>query len=297
MTSASRYFVCLGLAAGRDPGCDFSRRPGRISLDRPCLRGCVIARSAPSPRSPIRGRNRTSGGPPDSSIAPRTRRWASERMCVSSAAWDSHISTSTTASSGPRVRAGGLPPGTHPGLLFALADLVRAGVEAGRAPGSEGPLPRRVQYTFNAGVYDLVVTSWERVERARYAKRTYEKLVRLEFASRNLEKGTTERFVLACGTEGASPGSRSSCATSRSGGSRSRVCSTRMRPCEGSRLRDGRVAPGRFFRPGAAGPGPRPAGLRGHPGEIGGVAVLVGRQGKLTAPAPGPSPGWMYDDR
>ena len=102
----------------------------------------------------------------------------------------------------PRVRTGRLPPGTHPGLLFALADLVRTGVEAGRAPGNAGPLPRGVHYTFNAGVYDLVVTSWERVERAWYGSRTYEKLVRLEFESRNLEKGTTERFVLACGTEG-----------------------------------------------------------------------------------------------
>ena len=59
-----------------------------------------------------------------------------------------------------------------------------------------------MQYTFNAGVYDLVVTSWERVARARYGSRTYDRLVRLEFESRNLEKGTTERFVLACGTDG-----------------------------------------------------------------------------------------------
>jgi hypothetical protein len=59
-----------------------------------------------------------------------------------------------------------------------------------------------VQYTLNAGVYDLVVSSWERVERARYGTRVYEKLVRLEFESRNREKGTTERFVFACGTEG-----------------------------------------------------------------------------------------------
>jgi hypothetical protein len=102
----------------------------------------------------------------------------------------------------PRVRTGALPPGTHPGILFALADLVDAGVGAGRAPGSTGPQPRRVQFTFNAGVYDLAVTSWERVERARYGSRTYEKLVRLEFESRNLEKDTTEHFLLACGTEG-----------------------------------------------------------------------------------------------
>jgi hypothetical protein len=102
----------------------------------------------------------------------------------------------------PRVRAGPLPPGTRPGLLFALADLVSAGVEAVRAPGSARPLPSKVQYTFNAGVYDLAITSWERIERARYGSRTYDKLVRLEFESRNLEKDTTEHFVLACATEG-----------------------------------------------------------------------------------------------
>ena len=78
------------------------------------------------------------------------------------------------------------------------------------APGSRRPAPREppapgrgaVQYTFNAGVYDLTVASWERVERAQYGARTYEKLVRLEFESRNREKGNTERFVFACGTEG-----------------------------------------------------------------------------------------------
>jgi hypothetical protein len=102
----------------------------------------------------------------------------------------------------PRVKTGELPPGTHPGLLFALADLVRAGVAASRGPAGAGPRPSRVQYTFDAGVYDLVVTRWESVERARYGGRTYEKLVRLEFESRNREKGTTERFVFACGTEG-----------------------------------------------------------------------------------------------
>jgi hypothetical protein len=102
----------------------------------------------------------------------------------------------------PGVRVSRLPPGTRPGLLFALADLVRAGVAAARAPGDAGGTPRIVPFTFNAGVYDLAVTSWERVERAPYGSRTYEKLVRLEFESRNREKGTTERFVLACGTEG-----------------------------------------------------------------------------------------------
>jgi hypothetical protein len=102
----------------------------------------------------------------------------------------------------PRVREGRLPAGTHPGLLFALADLVDAGVAAARAAGDGGPQPRIVRYTFNAGVYDLAVRSWKRVERERYGERVFERLVRLEFESRNRTTGNTERFVLACGTDG-----------------------------------------------------------------------------------------------
>lgn len=102
----------------------------------------------------------------------------------------------------PRVRTGELPPGTHPGLLFALADLVARSVAAARAPAAPPPLPWKAQYTFNAGLYDLLVTDWERVERARFGPHEHVKLVRMELQSRNLEKGTSERFTLACGTEG-----------------------------------------------------------------------------------------------
>jgi hypothetical protein len=102
----------------------------------------------------------------------------------------------------PRVRTGRLPAGTRPGLLFAIADLVGAGVQAVQTPGIGGLLPRTVRYTFNAAIYALVLTSWERVERARYGGRTHERLVRLEFESRNLEKRTAEHFVLVCATEG-----------------------------------------------------------------------------------------------
>ena len=102
----------------------------------------------------------------------------------------------------PRVRTGRLPPGTHPGLLFGTASLVDAGVEASRTPGNAGPTLRKVQYTFNAALYDLILKSWQRVEKVQYGKRTHQKLVRLEFESRNLEKGSVERFTLICGTDG-----------------------------------------------------------------------------------------------
>jgi hypothetical protein len=105
-----------------------------------------------------------------------------------------------------RVRASRLPPATRPGLLFALADLVAAGAIAAREPRSAGPVPAVVTFTFNAGVYDLAISSWERVGEARYGGHAYRNLVRLAFESRNIEKGTTEHFVLACGTEGALDG-------------------------------------------------------------------------------------------
>jgi hypothetical protein len=53
----------------------------------------------------------------------------------------------------------------------------------------------------NAGVYDLTVSSGS-ASRARSSARGRAKLVRLEFESKNREKGNTERFVFACGTEG-----------------------------------------------------------------------------------------------
>ena len=102
----------------------------------------------------------------------------------------------------PRVRRAGCPRGRTRGCSSPSP--------TSSAPGSRRPVLRQpraharrtVQYTFNAGVYDLTVSSWERVERARFGARTYEKLVRLEFESRNREKGNTERFVFACGTRG-----------------------------------------------------------------------------------------------
>lgn len=106
----------------------------------------------------------------------------------------------------PRVRTGRLPQGTHPGLLFATAELVDAGVEAVHAPGNAGPALRKVQYTFNTALYDLVLKSWERVDKVERGSRKLRNLVRLEFESKNLEKGTIERFALLCGTGGALSG-------------------------------------------------------------------------------------------
>ena len=107
----------------------------------------------------------------------------------------------------PRVRDMPAPARHTPRPAVRARRPRRRRREARRAHrATSGPEPGLVQYTFNAGVYDLAITSWERVATARYGGRAFDRLVRLEFESRNLEKGTTEHFVLACGTEGDSAG-------------------------------------------------------------------------------------------
>ena len=102
----------------------------------------------------------------------------------------------------PKVNEAWLPPGTKPGFLFAVADLVdRAVAAATRAPRE---LLRDVEtrFNFNAVVYDLKLRSTAWVESKEYGGRRYERLVRIDFESYNPKLRTTERFTLACGTEG-----------------------------------------------------------------------------------------------
>jgi hypothetical protein len=102
----------------------------------------------------------------------------------------------------PKVNETSLPPGTQPGFLFAVADLVdRAVAAAGRTPQQ---LLRDVRsgFNFNAVVYGLLLRRTEWIDSAEYGGRRYERLVRLDFESHNPTLRTTEPFSLVCGTEG-----------------------------------------------------------------------------------------------
>jgi hypothetical protein len=102
----------------------------------------------------------------------------------------------------PRINEAQLPPGTEPGFLFAVAGLVERAVEAA------GRTPRRLlrdveaRFNFNAVVFDLRLRSTQWEEAKEYGGGRYERLVRLDFESRNPKRRTTERFTLVCGTEG-----------------------------------------------------------------------------------------------
>jgi hypothetical protein len=102
----------------------------------------------------------------------------------------------------PKVNEAAIPPGTEPGFLFAVADLVdRAVAAAGRAPRElVGGVTTR--FNFNAVVYDLKLRRTEWMEAKEYGGRRYERLVRIDFESYEPKRRTTESFTLVCGTEG-----------------------------------------------------------------------------------------------
>lgn len=104
----------------------------------------------------------------------------------------------------PRVRQASIPQGTHPGFLFAVADLVDRAVSAALLPENPRRLLSDVEtsFTFNATIYGLRLRSTEWLDTATYGERRYDRLVRMNLEHLNREKNTRERFVLVCATDG-----------------------------------------------------------------------------------------------
>lgn len=102
----------------------------------------------------------------------------------------------------PNVNEGSIPPGTHPGLLFAVADLVERAVAAATRDPRELLQDATVHFNFNAVVCDMRLrkTKWE--ESKEYGDRRYERLIRMEFESHDPKLRDTRQFTLVCGTEG-----------------------------------------------------------------------------------------------
>jgi hypothetical protein len=102
----------------------------------------------------------------------------------------------------PKVHEVELPTGTEPGFLFAVADLVNRVVAAATATPRVLLEDDSVPFAFNGMLYDLRLrkTTWE--ESQEYGDHRYENLVRIELESHNRKLDTTEKFTLACGTEG-----------------------------------------------------------------------------------------------
>ena len=108
----------------------------------------------------------------------------------------------TTPQTPPKVNEASMPPGTHPGFLFAVADLVDRAVTTANWEPRELLEKQTTRFNFNAVAYELRLrrTRWE--ESKEYGGRRYENLVRLDLESYNPTLDTTERFTLVVGTEG-----------------------------------------------------------------------------------------------
>lgn len=106
----------------------------------------------------------------------------------------------------PKVNEAALPPGTEPGFLFAVADVVDRVVAGARRSPRELLAGVQTRFNFNAVIYDLKLRKTEWVEAKEYGGRRYERLVRIDFHSHNPKARTTESFTLVCGTEGALAG-------------------------------------------------------------------------------------------
>jgi hypothetical protein len=102
----------------------------------------------------------------------------------------------------PKVNEASMPPGTHPGFLFAVADLVDRAVTAANREPRELLEKQTTRFNFNAVAYELRLrkSKWE--EEKTYGSRQYRNLVRVDLESYNPTLDTTERFTLAVGTEG-----------------------------------------------------------------------------------------------
>jgi hypothetical protein len=102
----------------------------------------------------------------------------------------------------PKINEAKMPPGTHPGFLFAVADLIDRAVTAATREPRELLEKVTTRFNFNAVAYELRLrkTKWE--ESKEYGDRRYENLVRIDLESYNPTLDTTERFTLAVGTEG-----------------------------------------------------------------------------------------------
>jgi hypothetical protein len=108
----------------------------------------------------------------------------------------------TEPQSPPSINEASMPPGTHPGFLFAVADLVDRAVAAATGESRELLETVTTRFNFNAVAYELRLrkTKWQ--ESKQYGDRQYQNLVRIDFESYNPTLKTTERFTLAVGTEG-----------------------------------------------------------------------------------------------
>lgn len=101
----------------------------------------------------------------------------------------------------PTIRKTPVPPGGRPGLLTAVSELLRDGVETVRRTG-KAPGKRILPYVYYAKQYDVALSSASVETRATYGGVAYPRLLRARFEVRARGESWTEKFTIVDGIDG-----------------------------------------------------------------------------------------------
>jgi len=102
----------------------------------------------------------------------------------------------------PKVNEGRIPAGTHPGLLFAVDELMERAVAAATREPRELLRDATTTFNFNAVVCDMRLKKTEWEESKEYGDRRYQALIRMEFETYDPSLRKTDHFTIVCGTRG-----------------------------------------------------------------------------------------------
>jgi len=94
-----------------------------------------------------------------------------------------------------------LPPGTRPGFLAALAELVHAHVDQWRSSGQIRDCGR-IRYVYHGRIYELSATRTQALPSVRVGAIDYAHVIASQFEIRNTHDGGRTAFSMTYGTEG-----------------------------------------------------------------------------------------------
>ena len=92
-------------------------------------------------------------------------------------------------------------PGTRPGFLLALAELIAGSVDASHAVRGAS-MPRTIPYVYNGSRHELTLRKTDFRRSVQIGGRQFADVVHAQFETRSLAAGETTRFELAYGTAG-----------------------------------------------------------------------------------------------
>src|SRR5258708_5148209 len=99
-----------------------------------------------------------------------------------------------------RSRVVRLPPGTRPGFLSAMAEVIHAQADSARAGTLRAGTP--LTYVYHGKLYELRGTSVQIKPTAEVKSSRYSRVVSAQFATKNLADGEETRFALSYAIDG-----------------------------------------------------------------------------------------------